>query len=120
AITILKLPQAQFIFAWISAGFVRLLDFSLEGSQFLFGSLAGDKSDYKVIFAFHILPTIVFFSAFSALMYHLGIMQKIVLAMAWVMKRFMNVSGAESLSAAGNVFIGQTEAPLLVKPYLKN
>ena len=80
-------------------------------------SLAQFK-ELGIIFAIHILPTIIFFASVMSILYHLGIMQKVVLAMAWVMSKFMGTSGAESLSAAGNIFVGQTEAPLLIKPYV--
>lgn len=104
------------IFLGLSRGFVKFLSFSQEGAIFLFGDLA--TNTFGFIFAFQVLPTIIFFSTFSAALYYLGILQKVVFAIAWVMARTMRLSGAESLSAAGNIFLGQTEAPLLVKPFI--
>lgn len=98
--------------------FVRLLDFNHAGAKFLFGNLVTDKESFGFIFAFNILPTIIFFSALTSLLFYLGVLQRIVYAFAWVMTRTMNLSGAESLSASANIFVGQTEAPLLVRPYL--
>lgn len=119
AILVLHVPFIRTIFAWISGGFVRLLDFTLAGSDFLFAGLVSDTTSFGYIFAFQVLPTIIFFAAFSAVLYYLGILQIIVFAFAWVMKKAMKLSGSESLAAAANVFIGQTEAPLVVKPYLE-
>jgi concentrative nucleoside transporter, CNT family len=118
-IIILKVPQAKAVFEKISSGFVKLLSFSDEGASFIFGDLAVDTDQYGFIFAFKVLPIVIFFSTLTAGLYYLGVLQKIVYAFAWVMARTMRLSGAESLSAAGNVFLGQTEAPLLVKPYIK-
>ncbi|WP_448519760.1 NupC/NupG family nucleoside CNT transporter [Rhodoflexus sp.] len=104
----------------LSRGFVTFLGFSQAGAQFLFADLAtpsGEKS-LGVIFAFQILPTVIFFSTVSAGLYYLGILQKIVFGIAWLMSRTMRLSGAESLAAAGNIFLGQTEAPLLVRPFV--
>jgi CNT family concentrative nucleoside transporter len=122
-----KVPFFVDIFMFLSRCFVKLLDFSLYGAVFLFGDLAknsGAFSDVKhnlgFIFAFQVLPTIVFFSTFTSGLYYLGILQKVVFAMAWLMSKTMKISGAESLSAAGNIFLGQTEAPLLVKPFISN
>jgi CNT family concentrative nucleoside transporter len=105
------------IVEWVGARFVDLLGFTNEGSKFVFGSLA-DQEKHGVVFAIGILPSIIFFSAFSSMLYYLGVLQKIVYAFAWVMTKTMNLSGAESLSASANIFLGQTEAPLLIKPYL--
>ena len=105
-------------FDWVSAKFVKFLSFSTEGARFLFGDLATDKLGF--IFAFQVLPTVIFFSTVSSGLYYLGVLQKIVFSIAWVMSRTMRLSGAESLSAAGNIFLGQTEAPLLVRPFVKN
>ncbi|MBL8749725.1 MAG: NupC/NupG family nucleoside CNT transporter [Planctomycetes bacterium] len=100
-------------------GVERFLKLSLKGNVFVFGELA--KSDkLGFVFAFQILPTLIFFSSVMAVLYHLGVMQVIVRAMAWVMVRLMGTSGSESLSACANVFVGQTEAPLLIRPFLKN
>lgn len=105
-------------FDWVSAKFVKFLSFSGDGAKFLFGDLAGDS--FGFIFAFQVLPTVIFFSTISTGLYYLGVLQKIVYSIAWIMSKTMRLSGAESLSAAGNIFLGQTEAPLLVKPFVKN
>jgi concentrative nucleoside transporter, CNT family len=102
----------------ISRVFVKFLSFSGDGARFLFGDLAGNS--FGFIFAFQVLPTIIFFSTITAGLYYLGVLQKIVYAIAWVMARTMRLSGSESLSAAGNIFLGQTEAPLLVRPFVPN
>jgi CNT family concentrative nucleoside transporter len=114
---ILRVSFVAQIFSSVSEGFVKFLSFSEEGAEFLFGGLVDDSS-FGFIFAFQVLPTIIFFSTVSAGLYYLGILQKIVFGIAWIMARTMQLSGAESLSAAGNIFLGQTEAPLLVKPYI--
>lgn len=103
-------------FQLLSEGFVKFLSFSEAGASFIFGDLAGDS--FGFIFAFKVLPTIIFFSTVSAGLYYLGILQKVVFVIAWVMARTMRLSGPESLSAAGNIFLGQTEAPLLVRPFI--
>lgn len=116
----LLITQVEFVtdaFNWISEKFVIFLSFANEGAQFLFGDLATNK--YGFIFAFQVLPTVIFFSTVSAGLYYLGILQKIVFGIAWIMSKTMRLSGAESLSAAGNIFLGQTEAPLLVRPFIK-
>lgn len=98
--------------------FVRILDFNEAGARFLFGNLIDASQSWGFLFAFKILPTIIFFSAFTSLLFYLGILQRIVFVFAWIMSRTMKLSGAESLSASANIFLGQTEAPLLIKPYL--
>ncbi len=98
--------------------FVRILDFNEAGARFLFGNLIDASQSWGFLFAFKILPTIIFFSAFTSLLFYLGILQRIVFVFAWVMNKTMKLSGAESLSASANIFLGQTEAPLLIKPYL--
>lgn len=118
AIAILKVPFIRLGFDRLSELFVTLLSFTNQGAEFLFGALIDDKSSWGYIFAFKVLPTVIFFSALTSLLFYYGIMQKIVYAFAWLMKRSLRLSGAESLSAAGNIFLGQTESPLLVKPYL--
>lgn len=118
AVLVLKVDFVANIFDWISDKVVKFLNFSEKGAEFLFGGLVSDQSTFGYIFAFKVLPTIVFFSAFTSLLYYLGVLQKIVKVFAWVMSRTMRLSGAESLAAAANIFIGQTEAPLVVKPYL--
>lgn len=105
-------------FDWVSRQFVKFLGFSEAGASFLFGELTGNKLGF--IFAFKVLPTVIFFSTVTAGLYYLGVLQKIVYGIAWIMARTMRLSGAESLSAAGNIFLGQTEAPLLVRPFVPN
>jgi concentrative nucleoside transporter, CNT family len=119
AILILKVPGVSTVFDVISDGFRKVIDFTTAGSAFLFGSIVQDTDSFGYIFAFNVLPTIVFFSALTAVLYFFGILQKVVKGMAWLLSRTMGLSGAESLAAAANVFIGQTEAPLVVRPYLE-
>ncbi|MFT7121433.1 MAG: CNT family concentrative nucleoside transporter [Neolewinella sp.] len=119
AIFILKVPGVSIVFDYVATGFRKTLDFTAAGSEFLFGSIVNDMDSFGYIFAFQVLPTIVFFSALSAILYYLGILQKVVFGMAWMLSKTMGLSGPESLAAAANVFIGQTEAPLVVKPYLE-
>jgi len=118
ALAILKVSFIRTGFDWLSERFVTLLSFTEVGAQFLFGELVNESSSLGYIFAFKVLPTVIFFSALTSLLFYYGIMQKVVYAFAWVMKRTMNLSGAESLAAAGNIFLGQTESPLLIKPYI--
>lgn len=118
AYLILEVDSISGAFDSIGKGFVALLGFAREGSLFLFGDLVGRVDSFGYIFAFQVLPTIVFFSAITSLLFHFGILQRVVWVFAWFMKRTLKLSGAESLSAAANVFVGQTEAPLLVKPYI--
>jgi CNT family concentrative nucleoside transporter len=118
AVLVLKVPVIAVVFDWISSQVVTFLNFSEKGAEFLFGGLVTDMDTFGYIFSFKVLPTIVFFSAFTSLLYYLGILQLFVKAFAWVMSKTMRLSGAESLAAAANIFIGQTEAPLVVKPYL--
>ncbi len=120
-------PWMHVAFQTMSQAFVRVLDFSIDGAYFLFGDLAknsdsesGLKHNLGFLFAFQVLPTIIFFSTLSAGLYYLGVLQKVVYGIAWVMAKTMKLSGAESLSAAGNIFLGQTEAPLLVRPFIPN
>lgn len=119
AIVILKVPGVSIVFDYVAGGFRKTLEFTAAGSEFLFGSMVKDMDSFGYIFAFQVLPTIVFFSALSAILYYLGILQKVVFGMAWLLSKAMGLSGPESLAAAANVFIGQTEAPLVVKPYLE-
>lgn len=119
AVLILKVPGVSIIFDYIATGFRKTLEFTAAGSEFLFGSIVNDMDSFGYIFAFQVLPTVVFFSALSAILYYLGILQKVVYGLAWLLSKAMGLSGPESLAAAANVFIGQTEAPLVVKPYLE-
>ena len=118
AVLVLKVPLVRGLFSAIARGFVKLLDFTAEGSKFMFGSLITDMSSFGYIFAFQVLPTILFFAALTSSLYYLGILQRVVYGFAWVMSKTMRLSGAESLAAAGNIFLGQTEAPFLIRPYL--
>jgi CNT family concentrative nucleoside transporter len=109
-------------FNWISYFFVLVLNFTYEGSKFVFGDLAkspGMDGSLGSFFAFQVLPTIIFFASLMSVLYYLGIMQLIVKGMAWIMARTLGTSGAESLSNSANVFVGQTEAPLMIRPFLK-
>lgn len=119
-VLVTKVPFIANIFEFFSRAFVRLLSFSSAGAQFLFGNLANpaENGGLGYIFAFNVLPTIIFFSTVSAGLYYLGVLQRVVYSIAWVMSKGMRLSGAESLSAAGNIFLGQTEAPLLVRPFI--
>ena len=118
ALLLLKIPLVNKAFDTVASGFERVLRFASSGAEFMFGGLVADMDSFGYIFAFQVLPTIVFFSALSAILYYFGILQRVVYGLAYVMSRFMNLSGPESLAAAANIFIGQTEAPLIVKPYL--
>lgn len=119
AILVLKVPFVEGAFQWVSNLFVELISYTDKGVDFLFGQMdIGVVQAPLITFAIKVLPTIIFFSALMSIFYYLGVVQKIVYVFAWIMKKFMRLSGAESLAAAGNVFLGQTEAPLLVKPYL--
>lgn len=119
ALLVLKAEPIEILFKSLSEGFVTVIGFTQFGTDFLFKSfVTGNVEGPLINFAFKVLPTIVFFSALTSLLYYWGILQKVVYAFAWVMQRTMKLSGAESLAAAGNIFLGQTEAPLLVRPYL--
>jgi concentrative nucleoside transporter, CNT family len=138
ALLILKTPLGEAVFAAVNNAVVALLGFTIEGAQFLFGNLVwnnvpiglgepgnapitaapGTVAQTGAFFAFNVLPTIVFFSSLMTLLYYFGVMQWVVKGFAWIMIRTMRTSGAETLSAAGNIFLGQTEAPLLIKPFV--
>lgn len=135
ALFILRTPVGAVIFDGINGVIVGLLGYTQEGASFLFGNLAGNSvpvtteagapagetalvAQTGAFFAFNVLPTIIFFSSLMTVLYHLGVMQRLVRGVAWVMMRTMKTSGAETLSAAGNIFMGQTEAPLLIKPFV--
>lgn len=119
AFGVLKVSFIQVTFEFVGKIFVKVLDFTRAGSQFLFEGLVVDMDTFGFIFAFQVLPTIVFFSALTSLLFYLGIIQKVVKALAWLLSKALKISGAESLSVAGNIFLGQTEAPLLIKAYLE-
>ena len=120
AIGVLKIPAVQWFFNVLGSFFNSILEFTLAGSTFVFGSLMNlDNPNIGYVFAFQILPTIIFFSALTSVLYYLGIIQRVVRALAWLLSRALGISGPESLSIAGNIFLGQTEAPLLIKAYLE-
>src|SRR5271165_6606327 len=117
AVFVLRTERGQGLFSWLGAGAKHLLDFSYYGSEFIFGDLGKQSSSLGFIFAFQVLPTIIFIAAFFAVLYHLGIMQLIIRAGAWIMTAVMGASGAESLNIAASIFMGQTEAPLTIRPF---
>ncbi len=119
AIGVLKVPFVQKTFELIGSLFVSVLDFTRAGSEFLFSGLVADMDSFGFIFAFQVLPTIIFFSALTSVLFYLGLIQKVVKGLAWLLSKGLKISGAESLSVAGNIFLGQTEAPLLIKAYLE-
>lgn len=119
AIGVLKVSFIQSAFEAVGKIFVSILDFTRAGSKFLFEGLVADMNTFGYIFAFQVLPTIIFFSALTSLLYYLGVIQKVVKGLAWLLSKSLEISGAESLSVAGNIFLGQTEAPLLIKAYLE-
>ncbi|MBO6879225.1 nucleoside transporter C-terminal domain-containing protein [Winogradskyella sp.] len=118
AIGVLKIGFIKTIFEFVGKIFIKILGFTQAGSEFLFGGFM-DVNSYGFIFAFQVLPTILFFSALTSVLFYLGIIQKVVKAMGWLLTKLLGISGAESLSVAGNIFLGQTEAPLLIKAYLE-
>jgi CNT family concentrative nucleoside transporter len=119
AIGVLKVGFIQKAFEWVGGLFVSVLDFTRAGSKFLFEGLVVDMDKFGFIFAFQVLPTIIFFSALTSLLFYLGLIQKLVKLLAMLLTKVLKISGAESLSVAGNIFLGQTEAPLLIKAYLE-
>jgi CNT family concentrative nucleoside transporter len=120
AIAVLKIDFVQKIFKGIGGLFLAVLDFTQKGTEFLFAAFSTGKIDTSLnTFAISILPTIIFFSALTSLLFYLGIIQKVVKIFAWFLTKLLQVSGAESLSVAGNIFLGQTEAPLMIKAYLE-
>ena len=119
AIGVLKVDFIKSVFEFVGKLFVEFLDFTRAGSQFLFEGLVVDMDTFGFIFAFQVLPTIIFFSALTSVLFYLGIIQRVVKAFGWLLTKLLKISGAESLSVAGNIFLGQTEAPLLIKAYLE-
>ncbi len=121
ALGVLKIKIVQQLFNVMGTFFTSILNFTEMGSRFVFGNLLNvEDPSIGYVFAFQILPTILFFSALTSVLYYLGVIQKIVKWLAWALTKSLGISGAESLSVAGNIFLGQTEAPLLIKAYLKN
>ncbi|GGZ73509.1 NupC/NupG family nucleoside CNT transporter [Algibacter mikhailovii] len=119
AIGVLKVEVIKSAFEFIGGLFVSVLDFTRAGSKFLFEGLVVDMDTFGFIFAFQVLPTIIFFSALTSVLYYFGIIQIVVKGFGWLLTKLLKISGAESLSVAGNIFLGQTEAPLLIKAYLE-
>ena len=120
AFGVLKVPFIQAVFEWVGGLFVSVLDFTMAGTKFLFAAFSTNEiSDSLLTFAVSILPTIIFFSALTSVVFYLGIIQKIVKALAWMLTKLLQISGAESLSVAGNIFLGQTESPLMINAYLE-
>ncbi len=117
-IFVLRVPAGQIVFQTLGHGAKHLLDFSYYGSSFVFGELGKSDSNLGLIFAFQVLPTIIFIAAFFAVLYYIGVMQLIIRVAAWIMTRVMGASGAESLNVAASIFMGQTEAPLTIRPFL--
>ena len=115
---VLRVRSGQVLFQALGNAAKRLLDFSYVGSTFIFGELGKADSSLGLIFAFQVLPTIIFIAAFFAVLYHIGVMQFIIRGAAWVMTAIMGASGAESLNVAASIFMGQTEAPLTIRPFL--
>lgn len=118
AFFVLRFEAGRSLFEFLGKIVNGLLGFSFAGSEFVFGELGKKLSSYGFYFAFQVLPTIIFIAAFFALLYHLGIMQMIIKIAAWIMTRVMGASGAESLNVAASIFMGQTEAPLTIRPFL--
>ncbi|WP_452223265.1 nucleoside transporter C-terminal domain-containing protein [Lacinutrix chionoecetis] len=118
AIGVLKVGFIKSAFEFVGKGFIEILSYTQAGSEFLFGGML-DVNSFGFIFAFQVLPTIIFFSALTSVLFYLGIIQKIVKLMGLLLTKVLGISGAESLSVAGNIFLGQTEAPLLIKAYLE-
>jgi CNT family concentrative nucleoside transporter len=118
AIAVLKIEFVQKVFEFFGKIFIKTLDFTMEGSKFLLGDMVNIES-FGYVFLFQVLPTIIFFSALTSVLFYLGIIQKVVKGLAWSLSKLLNISGAESLSVAGNIFLGQTEAPLMIKAYLE-
>ncbi len=118
AVLVLKIPFVKSIFETAGKAFVKILDFTMQGTSFLFGDLVSDEN-FGNVFIFSILPTVIFFAALTSILFYFGIIQKIVKLFAFLLTKLLGVSGPESLSVAGNIFLGQTESPLMIKAYLE-
>jgi CNT family concentrative nucleoside transporter len=119
ALGILRVNFIKIIFGWVSEKFVDLINIGHKGTEFMFGSLANiDSNNLGYIFAVQVLPTIIYFAALSAMLYYLGVLQKVVYFFAWMLKK-LGISGPESVSTAANIFLGQTEAPLMIRPFIE-
>ncbi len=119
AVIFLKFSGPSDIIGAVAQGVVQLLAFSEEGSRFIFGRFVDDAASTGSVFAFRVLPSIIFFSALSSILFYTGILPIMIKGFAWIMRKVMRVSGAESFAVAANIFVGQTEAPLMVRPYLE-
>lgn len=117
---LLSFAPAVALFEWFATVVTRIISFADDGTRFIFGNLADPSGPWGFVFAVRVLPVIVFFASFMAVLYHLGIMQRVVAAVAWVLRRTLGVTGAEALSASANIFVGQTEAPLCIRPYINS
>ncbi len=117
ALGVLKVNFIKIIFSWLSRQFVELINIGHKGIEFIFGNLADPGGSWAYVFAVQVLPNIIFFSALSAMLYYLGVLQIIVYFFAWLLKK-IGISGPESVSTAANIFLGQTEAPLMIRPFL--
>jgi CNT family concentrative nucleoside transporter len=120
AVIFLKFPGPSVTIEWVAQGVVELLAFSQQGGRFIFGSFVDNAESTGAVFAFKVLPSIIFFSAISAILFYIGILPIVIKGFAWLMNKVMKISGAESFAVAANIFVGQTEAPLMVRPYLKS
>jgi CNT family concentrative nucleoside transporter len=118
ALLCLRVPGTVAAIDLVARGFTRVIGFADEGTRFLFGSTADPQGPWGFVFVIHVLPVIIFFAALMAVLYHLRVMQVFVAAMAWVLRRTLGITGVEATSAAANIFFGQTEAPLTVRPYI--
>lgn len=117
ALGVLRVNFIKIIFGWLSDKFVELINIGHKGIEFIFGNLADASQSWAYVFAIQVLPNIIFFAALSAMLYYLGVLQKIVYVFAWMLKK-LGISGPESVSTAANIFLGQTEAPLMIRPFL--
>ena len=118
AVAVLKISWVKLMFEYAGKIFVKILDFTMEGTKFLFGDLVS-VDNFGNVFIFSILPTVIFFAALTSILFYFGIIQKVVKLMAIILSKVLGVSGPESLSVAGNIFLGQTESPLMIKAYLE-
>lgn len=118
AVAVLKISWVKLMFEYAGKIFVKILDFTMEGTKFLFGDLVS-LDNFGNVFIFSILPTVIFFAALTSILFYFGIIQKVVKLMAIILSKVLGVSGPESLSVAGNIFLGQTESPLMIKAYLE-
>ncbi|USN98871.1 MAG: NupC/NupG family nucleoside CNT transporter [Phycisphaeraceae bacterium] len=121
AVTLIRFPPVVAVFEWIAEGIAHVIGLADEGIAFLFGrELLDPSGPWGFVFAIKVLPVIIYFASLMSVLYHVGVMQRIVGALAWLLRRTLGVSGPEALAMAANVFVGQTEAPLCIKPYLDN